>query len=71
VRKEDQRFAVDLFQQERPIGQHLGQRLLDRLHRHFQQFHGRSLQLLQWQGTMPFGGCPQKYVVYPSPSPIL
>src|ERR1039458_3563158 len=20
---------------------------------------------------MPFGGCPQKYVVYPSPSPIL
>ncbi len=41
VRKENQRFAVDLLQQEKPAGQHLRHGLLDRLHRHFQQFHGR------------------------------
>ena len=71
MRQEDQRLAVDLFQQEKAAGQHLRHSLLDRLHRHFQQFHCRGLQLLQRQGTMSFGGCPQKYVVYPSPSPIL
>src|ERR1035437_6216798 len=69
--QEDERLAVNFFEKKRAASQHLRERPLDDLRRHFQELHGRSLQFLKWQCAMTFGSRPQQNVIYPGTRPVL
>ena len=71
VGQEDQKLAIDFFENQKAAGQHLRERPLDDILRHLQQLHGRGLEFIERQGAMSLRGRPQQNVIDAGTRPVL